>query len=198
MLEISRRSSWLVDIALAKLIPYRANLGRYFLAINSSRSTAVAAGDKTRSGLDGVVEELSASGQLFQLPLGLLTRSVFRRSIADWEGAGRDLNEIEEIAEPGPMRLLLCDTALERARLAFAKIEAFAPLNDTLVSSAPPKPAVPPPEAIVELRAEAEKQIKTAADYIKKYGYHRRDKELDELRALLRGDSTFSDLPPHV
>jgi len=36
-------------------------------------------------------------------------------------GAARDLDEVEETAEPGPMRLYLCDLALERARLAFAK-----------------------------------------------------------------------------
>ena len=63
------------------------------------------------------------------LPRGLLARAAFRRSVGDWDGAARDLDEVEEIAEPGPMRLYLCDMALERARLAFARGEAFAPLN---------------------------------------------------------------------
>ena len=39
------------------------------------------------------------------------------------------------------MRLYLCDMALERARLAFAKIEAFAPLNGMLEKDNPPKPS---------------------------------------------------------
>jgi hypothetical protein len=39
---------------------------------------------------------------------------------------------VEEIAEPGPMKLYLCDLAIERARLGFAQIEAFAPLNGLL------------------------------------------------------------------
>jgi hypothetical protein len=50
-------------------------------------------------------------------PRGLLARATFRRSIGDRDGTARDLGEVEEIAEPGPMRLHLCDTALERARL---------------------------------------------------------------------------------
>ena len=39
---------------------------------------------------------------------------------ATFPAAARDLDEVEEIAEPGPMRLFLCDLALERARLALA------------------------------------------------------------------------------
>ena len=43
------------------------------------------------------------------------------------------------------MRLFLCDMALERARLAFARIEAFAPL-DGLIDDGPPSPVVPEAE----------------------------------------------------
>ena len=112
------------------------------------------------------------------MPRGLLARAAFRRSIGDWDSAARDLDEVEEIAEPGPMRLYLCDAALERARLAFAKIEAFAPLNGMLEKDNPPKPTVPSAEQITELKSEAEKQLKIAADYIETCGYHRRDEEL--------------------
>ena len=132
------------------------------------------------------------------VPRGLLARATFRRSIGDWDGAARDLDEVEEIAEPGPMRLYLCDMALERARLAFAKIEAFAPLNGMLEKDNPPKPAVPSAEEIAELKSEAEKQLKIAADYIETCGYHRRDEELAELQAVLRGEKKFADLPPRV
>ena len=68
-------------------------------------------------------------GELVWVPRGLLARAAFRRAVGDGDGARRDLDEAQEIAEPGPMRLYLCDCALERARLALARREAFAPLN---------------------------------------------------------------------
>jgi hypothetical protein len=40
------------------------------------------------------------------------------------------------------MRLFLGDMALERARLALARIEAFAPLHG-LIDDGPPKPVAP-------------------------------------------------------
>src|SRR5205085_9644349 len=91
---------------------------------------------------DETVDGLRASGQHDYLPRGLLARAAFRRSVGDWGGAARDLDDVEEIAGPGPMRLYLCDMALERARLAFAKIEAFAPLNG-LIDDSPLKPQLP-------------------------------------------------------
>ena len=132
------------------------------------------------------------------MPRALLARVVFRRSLADWEGATRDLDEVEEIAEPGPMKLFLCDMALERARLALARAEAFAPLNGMLETNNPTKPQVPSAERIAELKTEAAAQLKIAADYIASCGYHRRDAERDELRAVLDGKKNFADLPPRV
>jgi hypothetical protein len=40
--------------------------------------------------------------------------------------------------------------------------------------------------------------LKIAADYISSCGYHRRDEELAELQAVLRGERKFADLPPRV
>jgi len=82
--------------------------------------------------------------------------------------------------------------------LAFACIEAFAPLNGMLENDNPPKPVVPSAEVIAELKSEAEKQLKIAADTIETCGYHRRDEELAELQAVLRGDKKFADLPARV
>ena len=42
------------------------------------------------------------------------------------------------------------------------------------------------------------KQLRIAADYIATCGYHRRDEELAELQAVVRGDRTFASLPPRV
>jgi hypothetical protein len=95
------------------------------------------------------------------------------------------------------MRLYLCDTALERARLAFARIEPFAPLNG-LIDDSPPLPEPPSESERERLHEEAAKQLAVAADYITKCGYHRRDEELEELEAVLAGNRRFADLPPRV
>jgi hypothetical protein len=146
---------------------------------------------------DGEIQWRSA-GTTHHIPRGLLARAAFRRGVGDWESSARDLDEVEEIAEPGPMRLYLCAVALERARLAFARVEAFAPLNGMLEKNNPTKPAVPSGEQIAELKNEAEKQLKIAADYIEKCGYHRHDEELSQSQAVLRGEKQFSDLPLRV
>jgi len=96
------------------------------------------------------------------------------------------------------MKPHLCDLALERARLAFATSEAFAPLNGMLESDNPSKPTMPSADEIAELKSEAEKQLKIAADYIKTCGYHRRDEELAELQAVRRGKKKIADLPLRV
>jgi tetratricopeptide (TPR) repeat protein len=146
--------------------------------------------------LNEAVDRLGAAGSSHFIPPAMLARATFRRSIGDWDGAGRDLDEVEEVAEPGPMKLFLCDLALERARLAFAKIEAFAPLND-FIDDAPPKPPPPNDVEAASLKEKAAKQLAVAADYIRTCGYHRRDEELAELEAVLRGER-FADLPPRV
>jgi hypothetical protein len=132
------------------------------------------------------------------LPYGLLARASFHRSVGDWGGVARDLDEVEEIAAPGPMRLFLCDMALERARLAFAKIEAFAPLNGMLDKDNLPKPKVLDANKQDELKFEAQRWLGAAAAYIVKCSYRRRDEELAELQAVLAAENTFSKLIPRV
>jgi hypothetical protein len=122
---------------------------------------------------------------------------VFRRSVGDWDGVARDLDEVEEIAEPGPMRLFLCDMWLERTRFAFARVEAFAPLNG-LIEDSPPKPQRPGEAEIKSLQDEAAKKLSDAAKLIETCGYHRRDEELAELQTVLRGERPFAALPPRV
>ena len=131
------------------------------------------------------------------IPRGLLARAAFRRAVGDWDGAARDLDEAQEIAEPGPMRLYLCDCALERARLALARREAFAPLNG-LVEPSPPPPALPDAAEAARLLEEARKELDAARKLIADCGYHRRDEELAELDAVAGGKSRFADLPPRV
>jgi hypothetical protein len=197
---IARRNSWLLDIALDSLTLGRAHLGLALSpATAAEMSEAMPNNARAASArLNEAVDGLRSACQSEYIPPGLLARATWRRSIGDWDGAGRDLEEVEEIAELGPMRLYLCDMALERARLAFARIEAFAPLNGMLEKDNPVKPAVPSAEQIAELKSEAEKQLMIAADYIEKCGYHRRDEELAELQTVPRGEKKFADLPPRV
>jgi tetratricopeptide (TPR) repeat protein len=214
-IEIARRNNWLLDVALDTLTLGRAHLGSVMASIVRRQSQSNARDDvrSAASRLEDAVEGLRTAGQSDRIPSGLLARAAFHRSVGDWDGAARDLDEVEEIAGPGPMRLFLCDMALERARLAFARGEAFAPLNG-LIDDSPPKPQPPgeadrkddsppkpqpPGEADRKsLHAEAAKQLAIAAEYIKTCGYHRRDEELAELQAVLRGDRLFADLPARV
>ena len=95
------------------------------------------------------------------------------------------------------MRLYLCDMALERARLAFARLEAFAPLNG-LVDDEPAEAGPPRRRRGGAPREEATANLATARKLIADCGYHRRDEELAELEDVAAGRRRFADLPPRV
>jgi tetratricopeptide (TPR) repeat protein len=193
-LEIAKRGNWLLDIALATLSLGRAHLG---MALGTASQRPRATAQDAQSRLGEAVDGLRASGQLDDLPRGLFPRAVLRRSVGDWDGAARDLDEVEEIAEPGPMRLYLCDMALQRARLAFARIAAFAPLNGLIVDS-PPQPALPGADESAKLAEEARVNLATARELIERCGYHRHDEEFADLEDVRDGHRRVADLPPRV
>ncbi|MGZ9020553.1 MAG: hypothetical protein ACXW3S_11445, partial [Rhodoplanes sp.] len=83
-------------------------------------------------------------------------------------------------------------------RLAFAQIEAFAPLNGLLEMDNPPKPSPPSAGEIARLKSEAGEELKTAEKYMATCGYHKRDEELAELEAVVAGSRRFAELPPRV
>ena len=198
--EWAREKNWLLDTSLDTLTIGQVHHVLSLSCINkSTQNKRISSVDPSASFkvLNESIEGLRRAGTRHYVPRGLLARSAFRRNLADWDGAARDLDEVEEIAEPGPMRLFLCDMALERARLAFARSEAFAPLNG-LIDDSPPKPQRPDEAERKRLHDEAEKQLAIAAEYIETCGYHRRDEELAELQAVLRGDCIFAELPPRV
>ncbi len=197
--ESGSASPTLLDRATLRLALSRAHLGMALCNVLPPQPAATAREDASiaHTRLGEAVEGLRAAGPLEFVARGLLTRAAFGRSAGDWGGAARDLDEVEEIAEHGPMRLYLCYMALERARLAFARIEAFAPLNG-LIADCPREPKPPTRAERKSLHDEAAKQLAIAADYITKCGYHRRDEELAELEAVLAGQRRFADLPPRV
>jgi multidrug efflux pump subunit AcrA (membrane-fusion protein) len=197
-LELGRSKKIVLDIGLDALTLGRAHHGLARpSALERLGENARADAHAAAALLDEAIENLRASGQNTFLPGGLLARAAFRRVIADWPGATRDLEEVEEIAEPGPMRLFLCDLALERARLALARREAFAPLNG-VVAASPGPPMLPDPAETATLLDEARAQVATASKLVIECGYHKRNEELLELEAVLARSRRFADLPPHV
>ena len=67
--------------------------------------------------LTAAVDGLRQSGQIDYIPRGLLTRAWLRFLLDDQAGCEADLDEVQEIAERGPMPLYLADLYLTRARL---------------------------------------------------------------------------------
>jgi tetratricopeptide (TPR) repeat protein len=197
--EIARQGNWVLDIVLDTLTLGRTNLALALQSLASANS-AESVRDDVRAAackVNEAVEGLPGAGQNEFVPRGLLARAAFRLAIGDWDGAKRDLNEAKEIAEPGLMRLYWCDCALEGARLALARREAFAPLNG-LVEPSPPRPVLPDATAAAALREEARKELDVARKLVAECGYHRRDEELAELDAVVAGGRRFADLPPRV
>ena len=99
------------------------------------------------------VDGLRQSGRGDILPLGLLARAEYYRLTGGFDRAKRDLDEAFTIATRGGMGLHLADCHLEYARLYLAKGE----------------------------KEKAKEHWETAKDMIEKMGYHRRDKEVEEL-----------------
>jgi tetratricopeptide (TPR) repeat protein len=199
-IEWAKNSKFPRDVALDLLILGRANRAQALNAVMDPKSKLVASNlaSLANDQLYLAIEGLQEAGEVRYIADGILARAAFCRSAGHWSDAARDLREIQEIAEPGPMRLHLCDMALEHTRLALTRIEAFAPLYGLVEKDNSPKPSVPTIEQITELKSKAEKQIKIAAGYIEQCGYHRRDEELAELKSVLRGEKKFADLPPRV
>jgi hypothetical protein len=186
----------LAAIGLYSLTLARVELGK-LLRTGVSPSKSQQEFSSVHVMFDQAIDRLLAAGQAEYTCLGRLGRAAFYRSVGDWVGVARDLDDVEEIAGPGPMRLYLCDMMLERARLAFAKIEGFAPLNG-LIDDKPCELEKPSDAECQRLRDKATQQLVDADKLIQQCGYHRRDEELAELQFVLRGERTFASLPPRV
>lgn len=112
--------------------------------------------------LTQAVDGLRKAGETEFVSRGLLARAALHLSLQDYPAAQADLAEAYDIAENGEMRLHLTDYHLESARLKIAIGES---------------------EAAKEHYEEAKKLIAET-------GYHRRDKELEELRVALNINDT--------
>jgi tetratricopeptide (TPR) repeat protein len=103
------------------------------------------------------VDGLRQAGTMQYLPLGLLARAALRRFIRDYDLAERDLAEVLRIVMRSGMGLYLADYHLESARLRLAQ----------------------------DNKDKAREHLATAKEMIERMGYHRRDKEVNELEQQL-------------
>jgi len=109
--------------------------------------------------LNRAVDGLRQAGQQDDLPRGLLARAEFYRVTSALDKAQKDLDETFSIATRGGMGLHLADCHIEYAQLYLAKGD----------------------------KTKAREHWQIAKDSIGRMGYHRRDKEVQELEVSLRG-----------
>jgi tetratricopeptide (TPR) repeat protein len=107
--------------------------------------------------LNEAVDDLRKAGQIQELPGGLLARAAYYRVTEQIDRARRDLIEAMRIATRSGMRLRECDAHLELGRLELAQGR----------------------------REAARPHLARAEELVVTTGYHRRDKDLAELKAAL-------------
>ena len=146
-LGIATRYKHLRSVALDNL-----TLGRVALFRTMSGSSP----DNPHTRVEAAVHGLHQAGAMDDLPRALLTRAWLRAVQGDPAAARADLDEAQQIAERGPMRLYLADVHLYRARLFFR-----------------------------ENREEAREELQKARTLIERCGYHRRDEELRDAEVVI-------------
>lgn len=113
---------------------------------------------RVRDLLNQAVAGLREAGVQHHLPRGLFARAEFYRLQKEFSEAGEDLKEAKEIVELGSMSLFEADYHLEAGRLCLEEGK----------------------------RDEGQSHMKTAKIMIKKMGYHRRNREVEELESKIK------------
>jgi tetratricopeptide (TPR) repeat protein len=162
--EVQKRAEQ--TLKLAKKVRFLLDIGLDNLSLGRShllQAIDEGAKDFTKplDYLDRAVDGLREAGQQDYLSRGLLARAAVFRTMKEFPKAWEDLNEVLEIAERGGMNLYLADYHLEAARLCLAEGK----------------------------KKEAAEHLATAREMINKMGYHRRDKDVEEIEGQLAVDS---------
>jgi tetratricopeptide (TPR) repeat protein len=160
-----------LDIALDNLSLGRAR----FLQAQHDPNTSI---NNALEFLNHAVNGLRQAGTQHMLPLGLLARAGYYRLTGTFERAKRDLDEAFTIATRGGMGLHLADCHLEYARLYLAILR---PERSAEGTQSKDMRAMTPEQ----LKEKAKEHWGTAKDMIEKTGYHRRDREVEELEEQL-------------
>jgi len=161
IIEIAQGNNWLLNIALDNLTIGRTHILQEVQNGSSNFTQAT-------TYLNQAVEGLRKSGQQDDLPRGLLTRAELCRAKKEFPKAQRDLDEVYAIASRSGMRLYLTDYHLESARLCLA-------MEKTPGTTTTPG----------NLRSIAREHLNAAKNLINATGYHRRDKEVQDLEQEL-------------
>jgi tetratricopeptide (TPR) repeat protein len=122
--------------------------------------------------LNRAVDGLRQAGTQHELPKGLLARAEYYRVVGDFEKAKRDLDEAFAISTRGGMGLHLADCHLGYARLKIRAERSRSAEGKTTDDGQ-------------QTMNEAREHLRIAKEMIDRMGYHRRDKEVEELRAQI-------------
>jgi tetratricopeptide (TPR) repeat protein len=120
-LKVAKRNDWLLDTGLDGLTMTRASLYQAILKRRLGRRS-----DDMQTAWRSLEESmlnLHRSANSEHLPRGLLTRAWMRVLADDALGARADLDQAQQIAQRGSMKLHLADVHLNRARLFCDKAE---------------------------------------------------------------------------
>ncbi len=173
-LEWSTAQGFLLDIALDKLSLGRAWLEELRIEKLEGRNREKCL-TEAKKWLNEAVDGLRKQGAQEFIPLGLLVRAGYYRVAGDYEKAWGDLDETREIAERGEMKLFLADYHLEAAKLALSE-------SSRAVEQGNRRPFF---AEATEGEQNAKKHYEEAKRLIEECGYHRRDKELEELKGRI-------------
>ncbi len=166
-IEIAESGNSLFDAPLARLTMGKALMLK---SLDSNSSDFSKSKDYFNQAVDG----LRQAGSQDYLPLGLLARANVFRLKNDFISSWADLDEVEEIAEYGQMRLYLTDYHLEACRNIQAQIadnSCFEIIENGEILTLTKK----------EMRAKFTLHLKEAERLVQKAGYHRRDEEVEGL-----------------
>ncbi len=165
-LEWSKQYLGLLDVALDNL-----SLGRVkTLSLPSPYKGEGKGEGDALTYLNRAVDGLRESGNQDDVPRGLLARAEYYRATGALEKCQRDLDEAFGVASRGGMGLYAADCHLEYARLAVAQADRRPTTGDR--------------RSWIE---QVRKHLDIARDKISAMGYHRRDKDVEEIESVLRG-----------
>jgi hypothetical protein len=165
---------------------------------HGTAGNAVCEPRRARCGADAARRGVGRSGHQYNLARrGGRVRQIGARQRMAEAAAGRQLPRRRHgarlvVLQPGHERPGNLGRRLSRLGLGPARRHAGGD------DDSPPKPEPPDPAERDRLLAEAAEQLRIAAGFIESCGYHRRDEELAELQAVLRGERPFASLPPRV
>lgn len=155
--EVKKRGEYVLDVAmkgsrnLLDIAVNQLSLGRAYLMQGQKEKEKNFR--EARKWLDAAVDGLRECGDQCYTPMGLFVRAEMFKEAGEFPRARRDLDEAREIAERGEMERWLVDAFLVEGRLHLAEGE----------------------------KAKAGECGEKAKKLIAETGYHRRDKEAEEL-----------------